>query len=257
MTTAARFSQQTLIVTGAASGIGRACVVRLSSEGGRVLALDRNEAGLAETVSLAQATAAHGGRVEYAVASVTDESAIRQAIAQIVATTGRLDVLVNMAGYLRSSHTTETSLESFIDILQVNLVGTFLCCREALPHLLKTRGNIVNAASTSSYYGHPYMAGYAASKGGVAALTHALAWEYLKQGVRVNAVAPGGIMTPLVEDTAAGFPEGVDISLFSHLTPITRFGSPENVAGVVAMLASADGAHMTGEIVRIDGGVHS
>ncbi|MEN9357572.1 MAG: hypothetical protein RL695_1743, partial [Pseudomonadota bacterium] len=174
-----------------------------------------------------------------------------------VTATGQLDGLVNMAGYLRSSHSTETSLQSFLDILQVNLVGTFLCCREALPHLLKTRGNIVNAASTSAFYGHPYMAGYSASKGGVAALTHALSWEYLKQGVRVNAVAPGGIMTPLVEGTAAGFPEGVDTSLFAHLTPLTRFGSPENVAGVVAMLASADGAHITGEIVRVDGGVHS
>ncbi len=257
MSTASRFSQQTIIVTGSASGIGRACVVRLASEGGHVLGVDRNEAGLAETVVLAQAAADHGGNAESAVASVTDESAIRQVIADFVATTGKLDVLVNMAGYLRSSHTTETSLESFIDILQVNLVGTFLCCREALPHLLKSRGNIVNAASTSAYYGHPYMAGYAASKGGVAALTHALAWEYLKQGVRVNAVAPGGIMTPLVEGTAAGFPEGVDIPLFAHLTPLTRFGTPENVAGVVAMLASEDGAHMTGEIVRIDGGVHS
>ena len=257
MTTASRFANKNVIVTGAASGIGRATVVRLVAEGANVLGVDLNAAGLDETVQLAQAAAAHGGTVASAVCSVADEAAVKQVVADFVTRAGRLDVLVNMAGYLRSSHTPETSLQSFLDIIQVNLVGTFLFCREALPHLLKSQGNIVNAASTSAYYGHPYMAAYSASKGGVAAMTHALAWEYLKQGVRVNAVAPGGIMTPLVEATPAGFPEGVDTSLFGHLTPMTRFGTPENVAGVIAMLASEDGAHMTGEIVRIYGGVHS
>ncbi len=257
MTTAPRFANKTAIVTGAASGIGQATVVRLVSEGAQVLGLDLSEEGLAQTLEKAASQSAHNGKAHAAVASVADEAAIQQAFADFIGQTGRLDVLVNMAGFLRSSHTTETTLQSFLDILQVNLVGTFLCCREALPHLLKTRGNIVNAASTSAYFGHPYMAGYSASKGGVAALTHALAWEYLKQGVRVNAVAPGGIMTPLVEGTPAGLPEDADTRLFAHLTPITRFGTPENVAGVIAMLASEDGAHMTGEIIRIDGGVHA
>ena len=257
MTTLSRFSGKTAIITGAASGIGRATVVRLVSEGAHVLGIDLNVSGLSETQQQAQATAAHGGRADSAVASVADEAAIQRIFNEFVTHSGKLDVLINMAGFLRSSHTTDTSLSSFLDILQVNLVGTFLCCREALPHLLKTHGNIVNAASTSAYYGHPYMAGYSASKGGVDSMTHALAWEYLKQGVRINAVAPGGIMTPLVEGTPAGFPDNVDLSLFGHLTPMTRFGTPENVAGVIAMLASEDGAHMTGEIVRIDGGVHS
>ena len=256
-TTAPRFAGKTAIVTGAASGIGRATLVRLVAEGATVLGVDLNEAGLAETLQQAQTSVAHGGQAQSAMASVADEAAIQRIFSGFAESDGRLDVLVNMAGFLRSAHTTETTLQSFLDILQVNLVGTFLCCREALPHLLKTQGNIVNAASTSAYYGHPYMAGYSASKGGVAAMTHALAWEYLKQGVRVNAVAPGGIMTPLVEGTPAGLPENADTRLFAHLTPMTRFGTPENVAGVIAMLASGDGAHMTGEIVRIDGGVHS
>jgi len=145
-----------------------------------------------------------------------------------------------------------------MELIQVNLVGTFLFCREALPHLLESKGNIVNAASTSAYYGHPYMAAYSASKGGIASMTHALAWEYMRRGVRVNAVAPGGIITPLVQGTPAGFPAGVDHSLFAHLTPPDgKFGMPDHVAGVIAMLASADGAHINGEIIRIDGGVHS
>jgi len=138
-----------------------------------------------------------------------------------------------------------------------NLGGTFLFCREALPHLLQTRGNIVNCASTSAYFGHPCMAAYSASKGGIAAMTHALAWEYIKRGVRVNAVAPGGIDTPLVQATPIGLPKDMDYSLLVHLTPINGYGKPENVASVVAMLASADGAHVNGEIIRIDAGVHS
>lgn len=257
MSISARFIGKNAIVTGGASGIGRAVALRLAAEGAQVLAVDLNAAGLEETISLASQEAAHGGAVASRVASVADEAAIKATVADFITQHKTLDCLVNMAGILRSTHTTETSLQDFMTVLQVNLVGTFLFCREALPHLIASRGNIVNCASTSAFYGHPYMAAYASSKGGVASLTHTLAWEYLKQGVRVNAVAPGGIETPLVKATPAGFPKGVDYTLFGHLTPMTGYGRPDNVAGVVAMLASADGAHVNGEIVRIDAGVHS
>jgi NAD(P)-dependent dehydrogenase (short-subunit alcohol dehydrogenase family) len=258
MATASRFEGKVVIVTGAGSGIGRATLVRLVSEGAIALGVDLNQAGLDETLAEAAATAGHGGRATAASASVSDEGDVKRVVADFTAREGRLDVLVNMAGILRSSHTTETSLDQFMALIQVNLVGTFLFCRAALPHLLETGGNIVNAASTSVEFGHPYMAAYSASKGGIAAMTHSLAWEYVRRGVRVNAVAPGGINTPMVQNTPAGFPEGVDGMLFMHLTPPDqRFGVPENVAGVIAMLASADGAHINGEIIRIDGGVHS
>ena len=258
MANASRFEGKTAIVTGAASGIGRAALVRLVSEGAIALAVDLNEAGLNETLAQAAAAAAHGGSATMAVCSVSDEADVKRTVAEFVARQGRLDVLVNMAGILRSSHTTETSLDQFMQLIQVNLVGTFLCCREALPHLLETKGNIVNASSTSVEYGHPYMAAYSASKGAIASMTHSLAWEYMRRGVRVNAVAPGGIVTPLVIATPDGFPEGVDRSLFLHMTPPDqKFGMPDNVAGVIAMLASADGTHINGEIIRIDGGVHS
>ncbi|MBS0323008.1 MAG: SDR family oxidoreductase [Proteobacteria bacterium] len=252
-----RFAQKTVIVTGAASGIGRATLIRLVSEGAIALAVDLNEDGLKESVKLAQSAVSGGGRASHVVASIADEAAVKKIVADFVAKEGGLDVLVNMAGLIRVSHTPETSFEQFMSVLQINLGGTFLFCREALPHLIKRRGNIVNAASTSSYFGHPYMAAYAASKGGVAAMTHTLAWEFLKSGVRVNAVAPGGIATPLAQSVGGMFPEGADQSLFGHLQPMAGFGQPENVAGVIAMLASADGAHVNGEVVRIDGGVHS
>jgi NAD(P)-dependent dehydrogenase (short-subunit alcohol dehydrogenase family) len=258
MATASRFEGKTVIVTGAASGIGQAALVRLVSEGAIALGVDVNAAGLSETLAMATAAAAHGGRAGVAAASVSDEGDVKRVVGEFVAQEGRLDVLVNMAGILRSSHTTETTLDQFNQLIQVNLVGTFLFCREALPHLLESKGNIVNASSTSVEYGHPYMAAYSASKGAIAAMTHSLAWEYMRRGVRVNAVAPGGIVTPLVIATPAGFPEGVDHSLFLHMTPPDqKFGIPDYVAGVIAMLASADGAHINGEIIRIDGGVHS
>ena len=249
-----RFSNKSIIVTGAGSGIGQATALRIASEGGAVIAVDLNEAGLQETVS---AAADMSGSVRAYSASVAEEEQVKALIADVKDKEGKLDALINMAGILRSMPSTETSLAEFQQILNVNLIGTFLCCREAIPALLETKGCIVNAASTSAQFGHPYMAAYAASKGGVYALTRTLAWEYLKQGVRVNAVAPGGILTPMVLAQGERM-ASLDMDLFTHLNrPDGQFGAPEQVAGVIAMLASADSAHMTGEVVKVDGGVHN
>jgi len=251
-----RFQGKNIIVTGAASGIGRAVVLRLVAEGGTVLAVDLDPEGLQQTLALADADVDQGGQAFSVQASVIDENAVRSTIQHFVQEHGRLDVLINMAGVLRSSHTTQTGFDDFMQMLQVNLGGTFLFCREALPFLRETRGNIVNAASTSALFGHAYMAAYSASKGGVAALTQALAREYLNAGVRVNAVAPGGIATPMV--AAQAYPEGADLSLYMNLArPDQKLGEPEEVAAVIAMLASDDGSFVNGVIWRIDGGTHS
>jgi NAD(P)-dependent dehydrogenase (short-subunit alcohol dehydrogenase family) len=258
MIAASRFEGKVAIVTGAASGIGRAALIRLVAEGARALGVDLNEGGLAETAELARSAAGYGGHAMTLVASVADEAAVKTTVADHVGKEGRLDALINMAGIQRSSHTTDETLASFMQIIEINLVGTFLFCREALPHLIAAKGNIVNAASTSAFYGHPYMSAYSASKGAIAAMTHAMAWEYMRQGVRVNAVAPGGINTPLFRAVPENFPAGIDQTLFAHLAlPDYRFGDPEDVAGTIAMLASDDGRHINGEIIRIDGGVHS
>ena len=245
-----RFAGKSVIVTGAASGIGRATALRLAAEGGRVPALDLNEGALA-------ALATEHPQIAVRAGSVADEGFAQAAVADWVGQAGGLDVLVNMAGIIRSGHAAEMSLDAFMACVTVNLGSTFLMCRAALPHLEARRGNIVNAASTSSHFGHPFLTGYAASKGAVAAFTQSLAWEYLKRGVRVNAVAPGGIATPLAQSVQTGMVEGADWELYGHLTPLTGFASPEGISGVIAMLASADGAHMNGAIVRADGGVHA
>lgn len=254
----ARFKGKTSIVTGAASGIGRAALLKLVSEGAVALGIDVNKQGLEDTLARASDLVANGGRARYEVADLSKETEVKRVIAGFVGREGRLDSLINMAGILRASHMVDTTLDQFMEVIQVNLVSTFLACREALPHLEKTGGAIVNAASTSSLFGHPYMAAYAASKGAIASMTRTLAWEYIKRGVRVNAVAPGGITTGMTNQFRDNPIPGMDFALFAHLTrPDGKLGEPENIAAVIAMLASEDAAFMTGEIVRVDGGTHS
>ncbi|MEU5850698.1 SDR family NAD(P)-dependent oxidoreductase [Saccharopolyspora shandongensis] len=253
-----RFEGRRILITGAGSGIGQATVHRILAEGGRVVGLDRDEQGLAATA----ATAAENGtadRLTTAVVDIADEGSVRAGVADAVATLGGLDVLVNAAGILRSAHTHETTLEFWNTILAVNLTGTFLMTREALPALLESgHGVVVNFSSTSASFTHPYMAAYAASKGGIQSFTHALAGEYAKQGLRAVAVAPGSISSGMTTGRGPGLPEDADMSLFAKLIPAIGQGmaGPETVAGVVAMLASDDGAFVTGTELRIDGGTH-
>lgn len=247
-----RFNDKTAVVTGAGSGIGQAIVLRLVNEGAFVLGIDINENGLKQT----QQAASYPERVSIAIVSVTDEQLVTEKVTEYVSLQGHLDLLVNAAGILRVSPTINTSLEQFRLVIETNLVGTFLMCRICLPHLIITKGNIVNIASTSAYFGHAYMAGNAASKGAVVALTKSLAREYILEEVRVNAVAPGGIDTPLIADIE--WPKETNFALFDHVKlPNKRLGKPEDVAGVVAMLASQDGSYINGEVIRIDGGTHS
>ena len=150
----------------------------------------------------------------------------------------------------------------------LNLTGTFLVTREALPALLATgRGVVVNFSSTAATFGHPYMAAYAASKGGVHAFTHSLALEYSKQGLRAVSIAPGSVKSGISDAVVNGLPADTDFTLFGKLQPIlptdittdvgAPMGRPEAVAGVVAMVASDDGEFITGTEIRVDGGTHA
>ncbi|MFB7717407.1 SDR family NAD(P)-dependent oxidoreductase [Nocardia sp. NPDC056100] len=253
-----RFTDRRVLITGAGSGIGRATVHRVLSEGGRVVAADVNEAGLAETVKQAaeQGTA---DRLSTVTVDIGNEDSVRAGVATALENLGGLDALINAAGILRSAHTHEMPLADFTKIITVNLTGTFLMIREALPALLASdKGVIVNFTSTSAFFAHPYMSAYAASKGGIMSMTHALAAEYSKQGLRVVAVAPGSISSDMTDGRGPGLPADADLSLFMKLAPGIGqgFASPDTVAGVVAMLASDDGAFITGTEIRIDGGTH-
>jgi meso-butanediol dehydrogenase/(S,S)-butanediol dehydrogenase/diacetyl reductase len=244
-----RFRDRVALVTGAASGIGRAVAERLAGEGARLYLLDVQRAGLA---SLEDALRPRGVDLAVRCCDVSDEMAVDAAVADCVARWDRLDVLVNVAAVLRADRLHELRTSDWHRVLAVNLTGTFFTCRAALPHLLASRGNIVNVASTAAVHGQPYAGAYAASKGGVLALTKSIAIDYVKQGVRANAVLPCDIATPMFSQFA--LPEGGDWKLVRRVMAPKGSGTPEDVAGVVAMLASDDAAHVTGTDVRVDGG---
>ncbi|WP_030206331.1 SDR family NAD(P)-dependent oxidoreductase [Streptomyces sp. NRRL S-87] len=253
-----RYEGRRVLITGGGSGIGQATVHRILAEGGRVVAVDVNEAGLKATAERAAADGT-AERLTTAVLDISDEAAVRAGVAAAAKTLGGLDVLVNAAGILRSEHTHKTTLELWNKIVSVNLTGTFLMIREALPALLAgDKPVIVNFSSTSASFAHPYMSAYAATKGGIQAMTHSLAAEYSKQGLRAVSVAPGSIASDMTSGTGPGLPEDTDWNLFAKLAPAIGqgFAGPETVAGVVAMLGSEDGAFITGTEIRIDGGTH-
>jgi meso-butanediol dehydrogenase / (S,S)-butanediol dehydrogenase / diacetyl reductase len=231
-----RFEGKIALVTGAASGIGKATADRLAEEGATVARVD-----LAPD-------AEH-------VCDVSDEAAVARVVADVIAKHDRLDVVCNVAGILRADHTHELKTESFDKILKVNLYGTFFMCRAAIPHLLKTRGNIVNCSSTAALGSHPWMAAYAASKGGVLSLTRTIAVEYVKQGMRANCVCPGGIVTPLHGQFR--MPKGADPDVLRGAMPLVPYAGPEHAASVIAFLASDDARYITGVEIRADGGALS
>ena len=243
-----RFDGRSVLITGAASGIGRATALRLAEEGASLVLADRAEAGLAQTAQACEGA----GAVHTRTCDVSDEASVAELVAGAVEDLGGLDVLCNVAGILAFEDFRSTTLEQWNRILAVNLTGTFLVCREALPHLLERGGNIVNTASTAALAGHPWTAPYSASKGGVLALSLTLAVEFGKLGVRCNVVAPGSIETPIQE--AFRLPEGADAKLLHRIMALDRMRGPETVAGAIAFLASEDGAHVNGEVLRVDGG---
>lgn len=253
-----RFVDRRIIVTGGGSGIGQGTVMRLLNEGGHVHAVDMNAEGLRTTHEMAAAEGI-AARLTLGALDISNEAAVNADVSAAIEQLGGLDVLVNAAGILRAAHTHECSLDMWNQVINVNLTGTFLMTRAALPSLLASgRGVIVNFSSTSATFAHPYMAAYAASKGGVDALTHTLAVEYSKQGLRAVAVAPGGITSGITQTTPAMLPKDADWTLFSKMSPIigSGMGTPADVAGVIAMLASDDGRYITATSVRIDGGAH-
>jgi meso-butanediol dehydrogenase/(S,S)-butanediol dehydrogenase/diacetyl reductase len=247
-----RFEGRTALVTGAASGIGRATAERLAAEGAQLALCDVQTDALEETGRLVRA---RGAEVLTRRCDVANADDLRATVAATVERFGALRVLCNVAGVLRFEHTHEVDLADWNRVLAINLTGTFLACQAALPHLLASHGTIVNVSSAAALFGYPWTAAYSASKGGVLALTHCLAIEYGKQGVRVNAVCPGGVLTPI--HGAFKVPAGADPKLVYRMQPLDEMRGPETAASVIAFLASDDAAHVNGEAIRIDGATHS
>jgi NAD(P)-dependent dehydrogenase (short-subunit alcohol dehydrogenase family) len=245
-----RFEGKVALVTGAASGMGRATCIRLAAEGARVFGVDIDEKGLEETACVIREA---GGQAETQICDVTRRDQCFAAVAAALAAWGRLDVLANVAGIVRFAHTPEMSEQDWNRVLAVNLSGPLYLCQAAIPHLLESGGNIVNVASNAGLMGQAYTAAYCASKGGLVQLTRSLAMEYMKRGIRINAVCPAGTDTAM--NRTVEFPEDLDWKLIRRFTGQRGFAQPEDIASAIAYLASDEAAAVHGSIFSVDNGM--
>jgi meso-butanediol dehydrogenase / (S,S)-butanediol dehydrogenase / diacetyl reductase len=243
----ARFEGKVAFVTGASSGLGAAVTRQLSSEGATVYAVARDQSRLQLVAAECVADTVHVD-----VLDVGKPADCKAAIARCVERLGRLDVLVNNAGRHDFRLSADVSEAQWFADLDTNLSGAFFLSQAAIPHLLESHGNIVNVASLAGVVGEAYSAAYSAAKHGLVGLTKALAVEHLRSPIRINCVCPGGMDTPQVHTIQ--IPEGADFDLVTRIAALRGFMSAEDVAKVVAFLASDDAAAVHGSIQVVDAG---
>lgn len=244
-----RLAGRVAIVTGAASGIGLACAMRYAEEGAIVFGLDlANTDAWKEVEELAPASG-------FAVADVRDEAAVNAAVASVVAAHGRIDVMLTAAGVAGGGPVHLLGLEDWQRVQDINLTGTFLCCKAALPTMIEQRsGSLITIASVEGLEAAEGGSTYNASKGGVVLLTKNMAMDYGRLGIRANAICPGFIDTPLLRSVlnTEGFDEPRERIRLQH--KLGRFGRPEEIAGAAFFFASDDASFVTGQALAVDGG---
>lgn len=244
-----RFGGKVVLVTGAAGGIGRATARRLAAEGASVWCADLDGDGASATAELITSA---GGDAAGSALDVTDAAACDSVVGEVVSRFGGLDVLCNIAGIGGSAHTRDETAQRFAAMFAVNAAGPFQLSQAALGHLLERRGNIVNLASTAGVIGQAYCAAYCASKHALVGLTKAMALELGRQGLRVNAVCPGGVDTGILASFIP--PEGASSSLIARQFLTNEMQSPDSVAAMVAYVASPEAYYVNGAVLSVDGG---
>lgn len=245
-------NEKVAIVTGATSGIGRAVSVKLAAEGAKVVAVGRNEADLGQLRDEVQNS---GGNLRPHLAEVTEVSQVDRLVTETIDVFGQIDILVNAAGIIRNGSITDTPLDEWDKVMNVNLRSMFYLTQKCVPHLVSSKGNIVNISSVTGLRAFPNVLAYCVSKAATDQLTRCAALELASQGVRVNAVNPGVVETNL--HRRGGMSEEAYEKFLAHARethPIGRPGTPEEVAELVVFLASDKASWITGVTYSVDGG---
>ena len=242
-----RFSGKVALVTGAASGVGRATVRQMVKDGANVSGIDINQEGL-EALS-----EEIGEQFHHIACDISDREAAQNAVEESVAHFGKLDIVANVAGVVRSHHATDVDEQTWRLIMGVNVDGMFWVTQAVIPHLLETGGNIVNVASNAGFMGQAYTVPYCAAKGAVINMTRALAMEYIKTDLRVNAIAPGATKPAMTEHSQ--MPEGINFELMQTYMGFRGMAEPDTAANAICWMASDEAARCTGSILSVDGGL--
>jgi NAD(P)-dependent dehydrogenase (short-subunit alcohol dehydrogenase family) len=237
------------LVTGAASGLGRATAIRLSEAGAMLCLVDVNAAGLDETRSLLR----EGTEALIHSANLAEPAACTEAVVAAVARFGKLDALCNVAGIIRMANSETMPAEHWHQTIAINLSAPWFLSQAALPHLLEANGAIVNVCSSASFIGEAYAAAYCASKAGLMNLTKAMAMEFARKPIRINAVAPGGMMTNIANGMT--FPQEAERDLIARYSGLRGLVETDDVADLIVMLASPAGRSYHGACVSIDAGI--
>ncbi|MCY4024560.1 MAG: SDR family NAD(P)-dependent oxidoreductase [Anaerolineaceae bacterium] len=241
-----------VLISGGNIGIGRAVALRFAREGASIVIAARNAETAQETLGLIETA---GGQSHFVACDVRDEAQCDRAVMETVERHGRLDVLVNNAGsIIRQRTVAQLTTAQWREMLDVNLNGTFYLSRAALPHLARTRGNIVNVSSYAGLVGFPGSAAYCAAKGAVVQLTRAMALDHAAEGIRVNCVCPGSVNTPMIAAAWEQHGPGAK-ELWSEKHPLGRIAEAEEVAEAIYWLASDAASFVTGAALPVDGGI--
>jgi NAD(P)-dependent dehydrogenase (short-subunit alcohol dehydrogenase family) len=248
-----RFSGKVAVITGGGSGIGRATAIRFAEEGAKVVIADFHPKGGEETVRLIKNK---NGEAYFVKTDVTKADDVKNMVEQTVKRYGSLNIIFNNAGTegpIKLLH--ETTEQEFDKTISINVKGVFLCCKHVIPQMIKQGGGvIINAASESAILGHNLYSIYCASKAGVMLITKAMSGEVAQYNIRVNCTCPAPVMTPMAEREAAVLGREKTLASFKAMSPFGRAAKPEEIANVVAFLASDDASWITGAAINVDGG---